>query len=505
MRILLTGVFLVTTVSVAGAAQRPNILLAISDDQSWMHTSFAGAKGVSTPAFDRVAREGAFFVHAHTACPSCAPSRSAILTGRPIWQLEEAGVLFGILPKKFDLFPQQLQADGYEIAATGKTWGPGSWQKGGWKSSPFGQHFDKRKLADKVTGRSNNDYAGNFADFLKARDADKPFFFWYGASEPHQSYDVGRWKSAGKKLADADLPGCLPDNETTRGEILDYCLEIEHFDQHLARMLTALEAVGELDNTLIIVTSDHGNPLPRSKCNLYDSGTRVPLAIRWPGKIAAGQKRNEFANLIDLAPTILEAADIAPSKATGHGQSLLPLLTGTAKLEDIIPRSYTVTAFERHTICRRDGLGYPMRALRTAEWSYIHNYEPDRWPAGDPDFVSSHQGFFGDCDRGSSKSFMLAHQNDANMLRYFQLAFGRRPSEELYDLKNDPAELHNLAGKPEYAEQKQRLAEQLRGHLTLSFDPRVRNLSPWDHYPFVDERIFRDPNWKTRGRTAELP
>ncbi len=288
LRLLAT--ILLTTVVAFAQSDRPNILFAISDDQSAMHAGAYGDTSNKTPAFDRIAREGVLFNYAYTAAPSCAPSRSAILTGRNIWEVEEGGILLGILRAKFTVFTILLEDSGYELGATGKTWGPGRLE--GWTRNPFGKNFDAHQIPDseRRPGLRPTDYAKNFDEFHAQRDPSKPFFFWLGTSEPHQSYDVGAWKRAGKKLADARLPKFLPDTPEVRGEILDYGLEIEHFDNHLGRALKTLEDAGELDNTLVIVTSDHGNPLPRSKCNLYDGGTQVPLAIRYPKKIPEAAK-----------------------------------------------------------------------------------------------------------------------------------------------------------------------------------------------------------------------
>ena len=498
--------------------KRPNILFAISDDQSWMHASAYGDTATRTPAFDRVAREGVLFPHAFAACPSCAPSRSAILTGRPIWQLGAAGVLFGVLGNEHELFTLLLQQQGYQLAATGKTWGPGRIE--GFRSSDAssrpprskplsqkelitGKSYHAERLERRPRGINSLDYAANFRQFLAARDSSRPFFFWYGATEPHQAYEVGAWKKAGKRLEQARLPRCLPDDPVTRGEILDYGLEIEHFDRHLGRMLQALEASGDLDNTLVIVTSDHGNPLPRSKCNLYDSGTRVPLAIRWPAKVPAGRTVADFVNLIDLAPTMLESAAV-PIPGGMVGRSLLPILaSGKQGLVDS-RRDFVVAAFERHIIARRDGVGSPMRSIRTRRFAYIRNYAPSRWPAGDPDYVSSHQGFFGDCDAGASKTFILQNANRPDVAAYFQRAFGRRPAEELYDMQSDPGQLSNLAYQPQWLNTRRELSARLARHLVATGDPRQEGRSPWDSYPFVDGRIFKNPNWRTEGLARPL-
>lgn len=467
-----------------------------------MHAGAYGDKATHTPAFDRIAREGVLFNHAYAASPSCAPSRSAILTGRHIWELEEGGILLGILRSKFKVFPLLLEDAGYQLGATGKTWGPGKLGPG-WTREIFGKVYTVQRLADHSPGINPVDYAANFDEFFAERDRSKPFFFWLGATEPHQSYDVGAWKRAGKKLEDARLPLWLPDSPETRGEILDYGLEIEHFDSNLARVIATLEAAGELDNTLIIVTSDHGNPLPRSKCNLYDGGTRVPFAARWPGKIPAGRTVDDFVSLTDIAPTLLEIAGVEiPEEVSGR--SLWPVLNSNGSGLIDGSRDFVVTAFERHTVARRNAVGYPMRAIRTAKWAYIRNYEPERWPAGDPDFNAPPQGFFGDVDRGATKSYLMANAESDAVRPYYLMAFGRRPAEELYDMEVDPDQLHNIAADPRYMETKQRLQWQLEEYLRGHDDPRMRGENPWDSYGFTTN-VFGNPNWKIEGVASPLP
>jgi uncharacterized sulfatase len=341
---------------------------------------------------------------------------------------------------------------------------------------------------------SNLDYAANFEDFLAARDKEKPFFFWYGSNEPHQGFEEGAWKKAGKNLADALVPGSLPDDPVVRGEFLDYALEIEHFDRHLGRMIELLSRENLLESTLIVVTSDHGNPMPRSKCNLYDSGTRVPLAIRFPGPAKRAGTRGDLVNLVDLAPTFLVAAGVeVPGDMKGQPLQSLDE-EGSTK-----PRDFVVTGFERHIICRRDGVGYPARCIRTNSFAYIRNYEPDRWPAGDPDFVSSHQGFIGDCDRGATKEFLMKNCNEATIAPYYRLSFGRRPIEELYDMKQDPHQLNNLAAEEKFAGVKLSLRRKMEDYLRATGDPRMKGQSPWDHYEFTDKRIFGNPRWRKEG------
>ena len=462
---------------------RPNILFAISDDQSWLHAGAYGDTVVRTPAFDRIACEGVLFTHAFTASPSCTPSRSAILTGQDIWRLGEGGVLLSPLPAEFDVFPLMLEQAGYAIGNTGKAWGPGSWRDGGRDRDPVGPSLNDAKVDAVPKGTRPTDYAANFELFLDAKPDGQPFFFWYGASEPHRPYAVGSGVEGGKSLDDVKVPPFMPDTPEIRGDILDYYMEVEWFDAHLAKMLAALEARGELENTLIVVTSDNGMPFPRAKTNLYDYGVRMPLAVRWGAEVPAGRTVDDFVNHIDFAPTFLKAAGVEPAAAM-TGRSLVDLLRSEKQGRVDPDRDYVVTAIERHTWCRDDGLGYPSRAIRNYDFLYIRNYAPDRWPAGGPRFVSSHQGFFGDIDDGASKEFMMRPEARSEFVREFELSFGKRPAEELYETASDPAQIQNLADDAAYAEVKQQLRSTLEAYLAEHDDPRTDGKSPWDAYTY---------------------
>jgi N-sulfoglucosamine sulfohydrolase len=250
---------------------RPNILFAISDDQSYLHTSTAGYKAVSTPNIDRVAREGVRFTHAFCSSPSCTPSRGAVLTGQHFWRLEEGGNLWSSLPKKFETYPDLLEAAGYHAGLFGKGWGPGNFKAGGYSQNPAGPAYD------------------SFGAFLDSRPNGKPFCFWFGSADPHRPYEKGSGVKAGLRLDDIEVPSWLPDTPEVREDIADYLFEVQRFDRDFGAILAAIEKTGELENTLVMVTSDNGMPFPRAKTNLYDSGTRLPLAISWPATVPGGR------------------------------------------------------------------------------------------------------------------------------------------------------------------------------------------------------------------------
>lgn len=458
------------------AQKRPNILLCIADDQSWLHTSIAGDRGVKTPGFDRVARAGVLFTNAISASPGCAPSRAAILTGRVPWQLEEAGTHASLFPKKFEVYPDMLEKAGYFVGLTGKGAGPCNWKDAGWARNPAGPGFDERTAGQKLKGISNNDYAGNFEDFLAAKPKDRPFAFWCGFHEPHRTYDEGSGLRAGKKLEDAAVPPFLPDVPEVRSDILDYYVEIEHLDRHLNRMLDLLQKRGELDNTLVVVTADNGMPFPRSKATMYEYGIHMPLAACWPAVCKGGRKVDDLISFTDFAPTFLEAAGLSVPKIM-TGRSFVNVLKSDKSGQVDPVRTWAVSGRERHSHARFDNLGYPTRALRTSQYLYIRNFKPERWPAGDPEQ-------YADVDNGPSKSYMLKHRNDPKIKPLFEAAFGKQPAEQLFDIRTDPGCMKNLAASSAHAAILKKLRAQLDQTLLAQKDPRVLGQGDiWESYP----------------------
>jgi N-sulfoglucosamine sulfohydrolase len=484
--------------------KRPNILFAIADDWSWPYASVYGARAVQTPTFDRIAREGWLFSNAFTAAPQCSPNRAATLTGRNIWQLEEAGTHASIFPNKFVVFPDLLEKAGYHVGFTAKGWGPGDWRRGGWSHNPAGHEYSSlQRSSVPANGISKTDYAANFAAFLERRPDDVPFFFWFGAHEPHRRYEVGSGARAGKNRDDVTVPSFLPDDPIVRNDLLDYFLEVEWFDSQLGAMLARLESIGELENTLIVATSDNGMPFPRAKANLYEYGTHVPLAIRWPERVKAGTVSEALIGFIDFAPTFLEVAGVAPP-AEMTGRSFLNLLTTSQSSAAEPPHDCVLTGRERHTHARYDNLGYPSRAIRTQEYLYIRNFKPDRWPAGDPD------GYH-DTDESPTKTFMIEKRDIYPEL--FEAAFGKRPAEELYDIRNDPGCMHNLAARDEYAAVRKELSEKLNRLLVAQKDPRALGTGDiFESYPRVSGMRPQLGGFAERGkynpkyqRPAETP
>ena len=445
----------------ADTSARPNILFIILDDWSWQHAGAYGCDWIKTPNFDRVAREGALFRNAFTSNPKCSPCRASILIGRNTWQLKEAVSHHGMFPTDFEVYPDLLERSGYAVGLTGKGWGPGNFKTLAKRTrNPSGPSFDEHKLTPPTSGMNPLDYAKNFEAFLQQKPKDKPFCFWMGITDPHRAYELNSGVRLGKRLADVKVPSYLPDIAPVRSDLADYAVEVEWADTFIGKALATLEGRGELEHTLIVVTSDHGMPFPFVKGQIHEDGFRLPLAMRWGNVIKPGRVVEDFINVRDFAPTYLEIAGLKPH-AQMTGRSLAAILrsphSGWIENRDVM-----LVGKERHDLGRPHNWGYPVRAIRTKEFLYVHNFHPERWPAGNPETD------FGNCDPGPSKEIVKALGG-----HYYELSFGKRQPDELYDLRRDPEGVTNLANDPFHAKTLAELRERMMTMLKADQDPRA--------------------------------
>lgn len=471
------------------APKRPNILLVIADDWSANHAGAYGCRWIRTPNFDRVAKEGVLFANAFTNNPKCSPCRASLLTGRNTWQLEEAMCHNGVFPAKWPVYPDVLEKAGYLVGHTGKGWGPGDFKAGGFKRNPAGPGYQQFKEKPPLQGMGNTDLARNFDAFLKAREPGQPFCFWVGSHEPHRAYEEGSGRRAGRDLASVVLPAYYPDSDTIRSDLLDYAMEVERFDAELGKVLDRLEKTGEIDDTLILVTSDHGMPFPRVKGQIYEAGFHLPLAVRWGRHVKPGRVVEDFVNVRDFAPTFLEAAGVeAPGSMTGR--SFLDVLRSEASGKVAPTRNRMVVGKERHDLGRPNDQGYPVRALRTPEYLYVVNYEPDRWPVGNPETS------YPNCDNGPTKTLITFRFDD-----YYRLCFGKRPAEELYRVGTDPDCVKNLVADPALREVKAGLRAEMESLLRKDEDPRMFGRGEvFESYKYLGARGHAYDEWLKHSR-----
>ena len=469
------------------AKPRPNILFAIADDWSFGHAGAYGCKWVKTPAFDRLAKEGILFNRAYTPNAKCAPSRASILTGRNSWQLEQAANHMNFFPAKFKGWVEALSENGYAVGYTGKGWGPGTAKDEDGKDRLLtGIRFSDKKAPPPARAISGIDYASNFNEFLAQAPKNRPWSFWFGTMEPHRGYEYGSGVKAGKKLSDIDeVPAFWPDDETIRNDMLDYAVEVEHYDRHLGRILETLDKFGLVENTIVVATSDHGMPFPRCKGQAYDYSNHIPLAIRWPlGILGVNRQVDDYVSFIDLAPTFLQAAGLEQKKSGMQpitGKSLFEVFESPKSGQVIPQRDHVLVGKERHDVGRPYNQGYPIRGIVKGNVLYLRNFENGRWPAGNPE-----TGYL-NCD-GSPTKTLLLNQRRKGEDKHWSLNFGKRPVSEMYALWNDPDCVRNLSGMREYQNLERSLKSQLLGELKEQRDPRVYERGfIFEKYPFVGD------------------
>ncbi|MDR1962406.1 MAG: sulfatase [Planctomycetaceae bacterium] len=515
------------TVSATEKNKRPNIFFFFADDWGRYANIYSQNdpsqtisqtinqtinQTIKTPSIDRLGREGVCFRNAHITSPSCTPCRSSLFSGQYFYRTGRAAILRPALwDETIPTFPLLLEQSGYRIGFTYKAWGPGlnpdapfggnrtRFAKAGNRFNRFShvvtELVAKGKDRESAKEELYNECLKNFELFLAdgnktPEEAAKPFCYYFGPTNTHRTWEKG----SGKALWDMNpdnlkgkLPKFLPDVPEVREDFCDYLGEVLALDAVLERFLKKLEEIGELDHTVIVMSGDHGIPgFPRGKCNLYNLGTEVSLLVRWGDKIKGNRTVDDFVNMMDIAPTFLEIAGLTPPDCM-TGRSLLPLLLSEKSGQIDSERDFVVTGRERHYDSARAGnTPYPQRSIRTKDFLYIRNFEPQRFPMGDPYHQttgdsseeikrkSTDTGYsFPDFDASPTKTWILLRENDPQWKSYWDFAFGKRPGEELYDLRHDPDYLVNVAEKPEYAETRQTLAQRLMNILTSTGDPRV--------------------------------
>lgn len=514
-------------VEAASGSSRPNILFCFADD--WgryasiygeVETRPSPSQVVETPVIDRVARQGILFRNAFVNAPSCTPCRSSLLSGRYFFKTGRGAILQGAQwDPAIPSFPLLLKDAGYHIGETYKVWSPGTpndapygagkfaYEKAGGQFNNFSENVTKL-VGDGVPledakQRMYANVRGNFDSFLAARPAGQPFCYWFGPTNVHRQWVQGSGKALWGIEPDAlkgHLPKFLPDVPEVREDFADYLGEIQAYDAGIGVLLKRLEEAGELDKTIVVISGDHGAPgFPGGKCNLYDFGVGVSLVVSWPGQ-PGGRVVDDFVNLMDLAPTFLELGGVkAPDGMNGH--SLVPVIKSDKSGQVDPKRTWVITGRERHVAAARDdNLPYPQRSYRTADYLYIRNFKPERWPLGGPKEVTettapsadvlSNNTFaaFPDMDASPTKAWLIAHRNEPQWKWHYDYAFGKRPAEELYDLRKDPDQIRNVAAEPEYAQAKKHLAEKLLAELVAVEDPRV----------LADGVIFESPPFAGR-------
>lgn len=470
LAIRLAALFVAVTLSIFQAAitraadddaNRPHILLLLSDDHSYPFVSAYGDSNVRTPTLDRLAGEGMKFHRFFTGAPQCVPSRATLMTGRSAVAARMTR-FSSPLPRDEITLPELLRSQaGYYTGTCGRSFHLDGSNRAGTAANQVLQQHGLRTFAERVDFLNtcgDNEVAGKVTEFLDGKPADKPFFLWANFSDPHHVWNAP--EEFRPDPASLRLPAHWPDLPGVREQVADYCAEVNRLDKTIASVLSVLEKRGLLDKTLIVFCGDNGAALPHGKGSLYDPGSNVPLLVRWPGVVKAGGESRALLSGEDIAPTLLAAAGVARG-AKMSGVSFLPLLKG----EPFEPRKHVFVERGPHgsapVTVGMSNSGYDLaRSVRSDRFKLIYNCTP--WIPYSP--VDSAGG-------AAWKDIQTAHQRGelAEGLRatYFQTP---RPVYELYDLESDPSELNNLSGREELQATERALREALAEKMILDFD-----------------------------------
>ncbi len=475
------------------AEEKPNILFLFADDWGKYASCYKSIDGensinaiITTPHIDMIAKQGILFTNAHAPAPSCTPCRSSILSGQYFYKTGMGAILHGaIWDEKIPSYPLILKENGYHIGYAFKVWSPGNpvnapyggekyrYEPAGNQFNQFSQYVSKQEDKEKAKAELLDEARQNFLAFLKDKKDGQPFCYWFGPTNTHRAWVKGSgkelWGLNPDKLK-GRMPDFLPDVPEIREDFNDYLGEVLAWDAGVGAIYQALEETGELENTLIVISGDHGIPgFPRAKTNLYDLGTHVALIISYPDKFKGGRVIEDFVNLMDLAPTFLEAAGVAVPQ-TMDGKSLVPVLKSGKSGWTGEQNPYVFVGRERHVGTAREGnLPYPQRAIKNKNFLYIRNFKPDRQPIGTVEMGLR------DIDEGPTKNWFILNREKPQYKNEWELAFGLRPYEELYDLSKDPYEMNNLAKLQKYAPVRENLSGMMDSIMNATKDPRVDN------------------------------
>jgi N-sulfoglucosamine sulfohydrolase len=479
------GLFCLTPASLLA---RPNILLITADDMHWESVGVYGCPvAVTTPNIDRLAAEGFRFHYAYVPISLCTPSRQVMLSGNHSHQTQTRE--FTELERVGPALPDLLKQNGYYLANLNKQQDYYEWDTAITEDqSGFGRDvpFFKKAVGEIIA---------------TAKRKDQPWFIMANSNDPHRPFydsaaelanpkmktfrEQGRLSRASREYRPEEVvvPGFLPDLPEVRAEFAEYYSSVRRCDDSVGRILAALEESGQATNTIVVFVSDNGISMPFAKLNCYPASLRVPLIVRWPGRVAAGKRDPvNMVSTLDLVPTLLELAGMP---VPGHmaGRSFVPLFNGEMQTN----RDFVVGYYYNNL---RQTKMYPEFTIQTRDWAYIYN----PWVDGKTEVHNSDY-------TGSPTLLAMWKAAETVPSVRARVDFHKfRTVEELYDVRQDPHAYVNVAAAPENAERVKAMRQRLLAWMQETTHPAARLMAD----PFNKELIAEYMAWEKANAVKQI-
>ena len=420
------------------AAEKPNIVFLLADDMNRDTWGIYGSKDCKTPNIDKLADDGMKFHRAYCSVAMCAPFRQELYSGRSPWR---TGTLANHSRSKAGTrsLPHYLKPLGYRVALSGKS-----------HVGPQGAYpFEILKTKTSKTKDSNGAFietANKFFD--ECREKKTPFCLFIASNDGHAPFTTGDASQYDKdKLT---IPPYWLDTPVLREHLVKYYAEITNFDRLVGMVRASLEKKGLWKNTLFVVCSEQSVQFPFAKWTCYDNGLHTGMVMSWPGVIKAGSQAGTLISMADVAPTFVDAAGGKLKEGDVDGKSFLKTLRG----EKQVLHEYVFGAFTNCNISANRDRIFPIRSIRSEGFSLLYNPNYRQQTSNITLSTEGSPGMSWHALKGKSE------KADALIRKLHH-----RPEFELYDLKNDPYELRNVNGKPEYEEVAERMKKALRAKL----------------------------------------
>ncbi len=434
-------------------SESPNVLVIMADDCTFSDLPAYGGRNALTPNIDQLASEGLTFHRAYLSSAMCQPCRAELYTG--LYPLSN-GCAWNHSASRDDIrsMPQALGEAGYRVGLAGKV-----------HVLPA-EVFAFESIAgfepNCVRNPTRPHQLAGIQEFM-TRDSDSPFCLVVALVEPHVPWVMG--DASRYPPGEIELPPNIADTPRTREDFSRYLAEITYMDEQVGELVELLETSGLSNNTLVLFTSEQGAQFPGCKWTNWDTGVHTALIARWPGSIPVGAHTDAIVQYADILPTLVDMAGVS-SNTEFDGTSFLPVLFGERS-------AHREFAFGMHNNLP-EGPAYPIRTITDGEFRYIRNLTPDEI------YIEKHlMGMQGEGQLNNPYWATWVWDASTNPRTYELVRrYTSRPAEELYRTANDPYEMRNLAGDPEFAEVQSRLSDELDRWMASEGDPGVPQDTP---------------------------